>query len=59
MYGFHILACQAANGGQNYKQKKCTFHNHNVLKVKLRIMAAKITAGCSITQDIPVKFNIF
>ena len=31
MYAFHILTRQAANGGQNYKQKKYTFHNHNVL----------------------------
>ena len=27
----HILTRQAANGGQNYKQKKYTFHNHHVL----------------------------
>ena len=31
VYAFHILTCQAANGGQNYKQKKCTFHNRLVL----------------------------
>ena len=27
----HILTHQAANGDQNYKQKKYTFHNHHVL----------------------------
>ena len=26
IYAFHILTQQAANGGQNDKKKKCTFH---------------------------------
>jgi len=33
----HILTHQAANGGQNYKQKKYTFHNHHVLKLNFEL----------------------
>ena len=28
MYALYILTRQTGNGGQNNKQKKCTFHNH-------------------------------
>ena len=37
MYAFHILTHQAANGDQNYKQKKYTFHNHHVLKLNFEL----------------------
>ena len=58
MYALHILTNQAANGGQNYKQKKCTFHNHHVLKLNFELSGAKLKAGCPKSQDTPLKFNI-
>ena len=49
MYAFHILTRQAANSGQNYKQKKYTFHNFQIF-VRQSVIGCKDSASESRTK---------
>ena len=55
MYTFHILTRQAANGDQNYKQKKYTFHNFQIL-VRQSVIECKIRSRVSQKSGHLTKF---